>query len=175
MAAKRKRSWTVLLCVAWGAGLLLPGTGCASLSAEELMARGDQAHQQKKYKAARSKYDRYLDEYGGDRSAEAEFKIGRAYFDQGRWGLALRSFGEVLEEHSDSDSIWDALYYGGVAYGKLGRCIEASEWLGKLYEAGVLEVRGAKRYKNAAEKQLNMVNDDMSGAHRFCNVHTGAA
>lgn len=148
---------------------------CAPLGPQERMARADQAQSVQRYGKARANYARYLKQYrGGERAGEARLKIGLGHFEREKWLLAINSFGDVLEKHSKSEQIWDALYYGGIAYAKLGRCVEATAWLGKLTQAITVGAAGSERYVSKAESQLAVIHDDMLGRHKFCSVHTGS-
>ncbi len=129
------------------------------------------------YTEARAGYRLYLEEaelVDLDEAARIKSQIGRTYFEQRSYSQASRWFAEVVDDYGASSSVWEALYYGGINYVRMGECARATLYFGKLLQASLTldGERGAEvgRYRASAEKHLKTIEQDMAHSHKLCPI-----
>lgn len=119
---------------------------------------------------ARSLYREFLERYPDDpNAAVVRFNLGMTYFDQENYTLAVREFTQVANRYPDSEVLWRALYYGGVAHARLGHCPDALEYFSVV--VGGTEGRDPPpELQVNAQAKMDELNDDMQGPHQLCTV-----
>ena len=147
---------------------------CASAAGPETLAAADAAMEARNYSEARDSYKLWLEEQVGaddEEVARAKVQLARTYFEQRAYTQAARWFAEVVDDHGTSAAAWDALYYGGITFVRMGQCAKATLYFGKIVHASV-SGRGddGAQYHESAEKHLRTIELDMTERHKLCPI-----
>ena len=159
--------------------LLLP-LGCANgLGPEALLERSDEDLETNRVLRARNGYRHYLKHGTSEPNrGRAMVGVGLSFFKLERYQRAARYFENTIANYGSTPAVWDALYYAGMAKARLGRCATASNYFAQLVEGtldrsqGSEHARGSvpRKYQFLAQEQLDFIQNDMSGPHRFCEA-----
>ena len=118
--------------------------------ADRLLANNDN-------RQARMFYRTYLSRYPGDtREPVIRFHIGLTLYNEREFRSALSEFYWIVQKASGDAVIYDALYYSGLAFAKLGQCDKSSAYFKALSD----EEKAPSKYRSAAANQLEIFAKD---------------
>lgn len=112
----------------------------------------------RKYKQARRLYRTYESRYPGDaQMPDVRFKIGLSYFSERDYKSSLGEFYRIIQDSPTSEIVPDALYYSGLAFAKLGQCVNAIAYFQALREK---KTKAPQHYKDKASEQIAILEKD---------------
>ena len=91
------------------------------------------------------------------KNPEVHFKIGLSLYHERDYRAALGEFYSIVQDSPDSPVIFDALYYSGLAFAKLGQCKKAIAYFEAL---NANDSKAPKQYKTQAKKQVETLKKD---------------
>ncbi|MGB1275089.1 MAG: outer membrane protein assembly factor BamD [Nannocystaceae bacterium] len=122
----------------------------------QLFAEAERLLKVKNYVSSRRLFRTYLARYPGDaRTAEVKFKVGLTFYSERDFRSALGEFYRVIQEHRESPTMPDALYYSGLGFAKLGQCKNAL-----AYFETILGQPANEQYHKAAQSQIKVLKAD---------------
>lgn len=118
--------------------------------ADRLLASGDN-------RQARRFYRTYLSRYPGDkREPEIRFNVGLTLYNERDFRAALGEFYWIVQQASQDPIVYDALYYSGLAFAKLGQCDKATAY----FQALAAEEKAPPKYRKTAADQVKIFEAD---------------
>lgn len=127
-------------------------------SKKELLAEAERLMGKRKYKQARRLYRTYESRYPGDaQMPDVRFKIGLSYFSERDYKSSLGEFYRIIQDSPNSEIVPDALYYSGLAFAKLGQCVNAIAYFQALRQK---KTKAPKQYKDKAAEQIGILEKD---------------
>ncbi len=122
----------------------------------QLFEEAERLLKTKSYLNSRRLFRTYLARYPDDaRTSEVKFKIGLTFFSERDYKSALGEFYRVIQEHRDSPTIPDALYYSGLGFARMGQCKNAL-----AYFQAILDQPAGEQYHKAAQAQIKTLKAD---------------
>ena len=106
---------------------------------------------------ARRLYRIYLSRYpGGKKEAEIRFSIGHTLYNENKHRSALSEFYWIVQNARTDPAIYNALYYSGLAFSKIGQCDKATAY----FDALVGDEKAPKKYQSSAAAQIEIFKAD---------------
>ncbi len=123
---------------------------------EELFAFAEKEFGAKNYRIARRAYETFSTKFSKDRrAAEAVYKMGDTYFQEGQWVSGVFEFQKVLQQFSRSAWVDDATYKIGASFQKLGKCAEA-----RVFYESVVKDHPNSKWADDARRALKTIKGD---------------
>lgn len=99
---------------------------------------------------ARRKFDHFINRSPGDteRAATAQFRIGEAYFAEGKYPHAIGAFAKVVDNYPKSAMVEEAMFKNGQAFFAIKQCSNA-----RIYFQELLRRYPRTRFKSEAQEQ----------------------
>ena len=109
------------------------------------------------WRQARRLYRIYLSRYPGDKKeAETRFSIGQTLYNEKQFRSALSEFYWIVQNASTDPALYDALYYSGLAFAKIGQCDKATAYFNALVE----DNDAPAKYRTSAAQQIEIFKKD---------------
>lgn len=106
---------------------------------------------------ARRLYRIYLSRYpGGKKEAEIRFSIGQTLYNENKHRSALSEFYWIVQNARTDPAIYNALYYSGLAFSKIGQCDKAIAY----FDALVADSKAPAKYQTLAADQIKILQAD---------------
>lgn len=127
---------------------------------DELLAAAQKLFDEGSHAQARRLFRLYESRYPDDAALPMiRFRIGHSLFSERKYKSSLGEFYRVVEESPDSPFVYDALYYLGIAYGKIGQCANATAYFQALRDKLEIDrVETPQGYDRLAQQQLEILS-----------------
>lgn len=119
-------------------------------SPDALYAEAQKRVDGKQWNEARRMLEAFINRYPTDkRGAAAQFKIGEAYFSEGKYANAIGAFTKVIDNFPKAEEVESAMFKNGQAFYALKYCGDA-----RIYFQELLKRYPRTQYKAEAQEQV---------------------
>jgi TolA-binding protein len=122
-----------------------------------LRKEADRLFREEDWSQARRLYRIYLSRYpSGKKESEIRFSIGQTLYNENKHRSALSEFYWIVQNARTDPAIYNALYYSGLAFSKIGQCDKATAYFNALVE----DPQAPKKYQTSAADQIAIFKAD---------------